>query len=84
MPTTPITAPRIDDLKDDDAFRHANAAVLRNPSIVNFIDRCSISLPCHRAGEPPVGLMLVGNHGADRRLMAIAAAVEKVVAPRQE
>lgn len=84
MPTTPITAPRIDDLKDDDAFRHANAAVLRNPSIVNFIDRCSISLPCHRAGDPPVGLMLVGDHGADRRLMAIAAAVEKVVAPRQE
>jgi aspartyl-tRNA(Asn)/glutamyl-tRNA(Gln) amidotransferase subunit A len=82
MPTTPITAPRIDELKEDDAFRHANAAVLRNPSIVNFVDGCSISLPCHRAGEAPVGLMLVGGHGTDRRLLAIAAAVEKVVAPR--
>jgi aspartyl-tRNA(Asn)/glutamyl-tRNA(Gln) amidotransferase subunit A len=82
MPTTPITAPTIDELiADDDAFRHANAAVLRNPSVVNFLDRCAISLPCHRAGDAPVGLMLVGAHGGDRRLLAIAAAVEKAVAP---
>lgn len=82
LPTTPITAPRIDDLKPDDAYRHANAAVLRNPAIVNFIDGCAISVPCHRAGEAPVGLMLVAAHGADRRLLAIAAAMEKLVAPR--
>jgi aspartyl-tRNA(Asn)/glutamyl-tRNA(Gln) amidotransferase subunit A len=82
LPTTPITAPRIDDLKPDDAYRHANAAVLRNPSIINFIDCCSISLPCHRGGEAPVGLMLVGHHGDDRRLLGIAEAVEKAVAPR--
>jgi aspartyl-tRNA(Asn)/glutamyl-tRNA(Gln) amidotransferase subunit A len=82
MPTTPITAPCIDDLKPEDAYRHVNAAVLRNPSIANFLDRCSISLPCHRAGDAPVGLMLIGEHGADRRLLAIAAAVETVVAPR--
>ncbi len=82
MPTTPIVAPRIDDLKPDDAYRHANAAVLRNPSLVNFIDRCSISVPCHRAGEAPVGLMLVADHGADRWLLGMAAAVEKIVAPR--
>ncbi len=84
MPTTPITAPRIDDLKSDDAYRHANAAVLRNPSVANFLDRCSISIPCHRAGDAPVGLMLIGEHGADRRLLAIAAAMEKVVSPSQE
>ncbi len=81
MPTTPITAPRIDDLKSDDAYRHANAAMLRNPSVANFLDRCSISIPCHRADDAPVGLMLIGEHGADRRLLAIAAAMEKVVSP---
>jgi aspartyl-tRNA(Asn)/glutamyl-tRNA(Gln) amidotransferase subunit A len=81
MPTAPITAPRIDDLKLDDAYRHANAAVLRNPSIANFLDGCSISIPCHRAGEAPVGLMLFGAHGGDRRLLAIAAAIEQVVSP---
>ncbi len=81
MPTTPITAPRIADLAPDDAYRHANAAVLRNPSVANFLDRCSISIPCQRAGDAPVGLMLIGEHGADRRLLAVAAAMEKAVSP---
>ena len=81
MPTTPLIAPRIADLAADDAYRRANAAMLRNPSIANFIDRCSISLPCHRAGDAPVGLMLIGEHDADRKLLSIAAAIEKVVSP---
>ena len=82
MPTVPVTAPRLADLAADEAYRHANFLVLRNPSIANFLDRCSISVPCHRAGEAPVGLMLIGEHGADRRLLAIAAAIEAVVSPR--
>jgi aspartyl-tRNA(Asn)/glutamyl-tRNA(Gln) amidotransferase subunit A len=81
MPTVPVTAPRLADLEADDAYRRVNFLVLRNPSIANFLDRCSISLPCHRAGDAPVGLMLIGEHGADRRLLAIAAAIEHVVSP---
>jgi aspartyl-tRNA(Asn)/glutamyl-tRNA(Gln) amidotransferase subunit A len=81
LPTTPLVAPRIADLADDDAYRRVNMLMLRNPSIVNFLDRCSISIPCHRAGDSPVGLMLVGEHDADRRLLSVAAAVEKVVSP---
>jgi aspartyl-tRNA(Asn)/glutamyl-tRNA(Gln) amidotransferase subunit A len=81
MPTVPVTAPRLADLEADDAYRRVNFLVLRNPSIANFLDRCSISLPCHRAGDAPVGLMLIGEHGADRRLLAIAAAIELVVSP---
>src|SRR5262245_53049844 len=83
MPTTPVTAPRRAELEADDAYRHVNMLVLRNPSIANFLDGCSISIPCHRAGEAPVGLMLFGAHGADRPLLSIAAAVERVVSPRQ-
>src|SRR5499427_8413127 len=82
MPTVPVTAPRLADLVSDDAYRHANFLVLRNPALANFLDRCSISIPCHHAGEAPVGLMLIGEHGADRRLLAIAAAIETVVSPR--
>jgi aspartyl-tRNA(Asn)/glutamyl-tRNA(Gln) amidotransferase subunit A len=81
MPTVPVTAPRLADLEADDAYRRVNFLVLRNPSIANFLDRCSISLPCHRAGDAPIGLMLIGEHGADRRLLAIAAALEEVVSP---
>ena len=81
MPTTPITAPRIADLASDDAYRHANAAMLRNPAVANFLDRCSISVPCHALGDAPVGLMLIGEHGADRKLLAMAAAIEQAVSP---
>ncbi|HEY4747675.1 MAG TPA: amidase family protein, partial [Steroidobacteraceae bacterium] len=83
MPTVPIIAPTLRELAaaDADAARIANAMLLRNPSLVNFFDRCAISLPCHKAGDAPVGLSLVGETGADRKLFSIAAAVEKLVAP---
>jgi aspartyl-tRNA(Asn)/glutamyl-tRNA(Gln) amidotransferase subunit A len=81
MPTVPIIAPKLAELQSDDAYRRANAMVLRNPAIANFLDRCSISIPCHEGGEAPVGLMLIGEHGADRRLLAIAAAIEQLVSP---
>jgi aspartyl-tRNA(Asn)/glutamyl-tRNA(Gln) amidotransferase subunit A len=55
--------------------------LLRNTGMANFFDRCAVSIPCHTAGEAPVGLMLVGATGGDRRLLAIAAAAEKQVAP---
>jgi aspartyl-tRNA(Asn)/glutamyl-tRNA(Gln) amidotransferase subunit A len=83
MPTTPVTAPRIVELEPDEAYRHANMLMLRNPAIANFLDCCAISIPCHRAGEAPIGLMLLGAPGADRRLLAFAAAVEQVVSPQQ-
>src|SRR6184192_4167992 len=79
MPTAPVTAPRLAELADDAAYRSANFLVLRNPSIANFLNRCSISIPCHCAGDAPVGLMLIGEHGDDRRLLSIAAAIEAVV-----
>ena len=50
----------------DDRFRAPQPAVLRNPSIINFLDRCAITLPIERPGEAPVGLMLIGRHGEDR------------------
>src|SRR5256886_17702182 len=78
----PLIAPRIAGLADDEPYRRVNMLMLRNPSIVNFLDRCSISIPCHRAGDAPVGLMLIGDHGADRRLLCIAAALEAAVSRR--
>jgi aspartyl-tRNA(Asn)/glutamyl-tRNA(Gln) amidotransferase subunit A len=81
MPTVPIIAPPLAWLEDEEQFRAVNLLVLRNTTIANVLDRCAISIPCHRRGGAPVGLMLVGEHGADRRLLAIAAAVEKIVSP---
>jgi len=81
MPTCPIVAPALRDLEKPEAARATNFLLLRNTGIANFFDRCSVSIPCHQAGDAPVGLMLIGENGADRRLLTIAAAVEKRVAP---
>jgi aspartyl-tRNA(Asn)/glutamyl-tRNA(Gln) amidotransferase subunit A len=81
MPTTPIIAPALRDLSVPEAARAANYMLLRNTGLANFFDRCSVSIPCHKAGDAPIGLMLVGPTGGDRKLLAIAAAVEKQVAP---
>jgi aspartyl-tRNA(Asn)/glutamyl-tRNA(Gln) amidotransferase subunit A len=79
LPTVPIVAPRISDLNDEIAYRDVNLLLLRNPTIANFLDACAISLPCHRPGDAPVGLMLIGAHGGDQRLLTIAASVEKLL-----
>jgi aspartyl-tRNA(Asn)/glutamyl-tRNA(Gln) amidotransferase subunit A len=79
MPTTAITPPRIKDLADDKAFTVANMLSLRNCTLINMIDGCAISLPAHREGEAPVGLMLASSGGSDRRIFELAAALEPVI-----
>ena len=32
--------------------------MLRNTSVVNMLDGCGLSLPCHAPGSLPVGLMV--------------------------
>ena len=76
LPTTANTPPRIADLADDKAFTRANLLSLRNCTLINMIDGCGISLPAHREGEVPVGLMLASSGGADRRILELAAAME--------
>jgi aspartyl-tRNA(Asn)/glutamyl-tRNA(Gln) amidotransferase subunit A len=79
MPTSAITPPRIADLADDKAFTKANLLSLRNCTLINMIDGCAISLPAHREGEAPVGLMLAASGGSDRRIFELAAAMEAVI-----
>lgn len=79
MPTTAIAPPKIADLADDKAFAKANLLSLRNCTLINMIDGCAISVPCHRDGEAPVGLMLAGVRGADRAIFEVAAGLETVI-----
>ncbi len=80
MPTTPITAPTLAELAPDDAYVRINGLALRNPSIVNFIGGCAVSLPCHAPDTAPVGLSLFGLRNTDSQLLSVAAAVEPIVA----
>jgi aspartyl-tRNA(Asn)/glutamyl-tRNA(Gln) amidotransferase subunit A len=81
LPTAPIVAPRIDEVVTTEAFGPKNMLILRNTSAMNFFDLCAVSLPMPRAGGAlPSGLMLAARNGHDRRLFAVAAAAEKLLA----
>lgn len=80
MPTVSIVAPTIEEVADTERFTARNISALRNTSIWNFFDVCGISLPIRLGNALPVGLMLVGRLGDDRKLLTIAAAVEKQLA----
>lgn len=79
-PTVPLVPPRIADVAEDADYARINLLLLRNTSVGNFLDRCSISIPCHAEGEAPAGLMLTGEHMGDARLFQVAAAVEAALA----
>ena len=81
MPTVPMIAPALAPLlADDDLYAKTNLLALRNPSVINFLDGCAVSLPCHAPGEAPVGLMLAAGNQCDATLLQIALAVEESLA----
>ena len=83
LPTVPLLAPRIDALQaSDQAYFAANALILRNPTLINFLDGCALSLPCHEPGAAPVGLMLAAAGGQDRALLGLGEAVEQALRQR--
>ena len=80
-PTVPIVAPEIAVLEQSpELYRRTNRLLLRNPSVVNFLDGCALTIPCHEPGSAPVGLMLIGRAMEDLRLLNAGLAVEDVLA----
>jgi len=84
-PTVPIVAPPLAPLlADDAAFFTVNAALLRNPSCINLLDGCALSLPCQAEGELPVGLMVWNSAMRDDAVLQASLAIEAALAlPRR-
>lgn len=84
-PTIPITAPRLSAMapgaERDAEFFRVNALLLRNPSAVNTLDGCAISLPCHAPGELPVGLMAWHTAMHDDAILQLALLLEPLLQP---
>jgi aspartyl-tRNA(Asn)/glutamyl-tRNA(Gln) amidotransferase subunit A len=90
-PTVPIVAPPLapvapadgvdpaQDAARDAEFFRVNTLLLRNTSVVNLLDGCALSLPCHVQGELPVGLMVW--HGAlrDDAVLNVALQIEQIL-----
>jgi amidase/aspartyl-tRNA(Asn)/glutamyl-tRNA(Gln) amidotransferase subunit A len=80
-PTVPVTAPPLAPLLADDAlFFSTNVLLLRNPSAVNLLDGCALSLPCHPSGALPVGLMVWAPAMHDDAVLGVSFAIEAVLA----
>ena len=80
-PTVPLLAPPIAPLLTDDAaFFATNALLLRNPAVVNLLDGCALSLPCHAPGEWPVGLMVWQGAMKDAEVLDASLAIESALA----
>ncbi len=80
-PTVPIVAPPLQPLLgDDEAFFATNALLLRNPSVVNHLDGCALSLPCQAPDELPVGLMVWAGAMQDDRVLDLSLAIEAALA----
>ena len=78
FPTVPAVAPALEDLSDDDdEYSRVNLLMLRNPTVVNLLDGCAISMPMHSPEEPPSGLTIAALGGQDQQLLRIAAWAEE-------
>jgi len=88
-PTVPIVAPLLAevapatgadaaaDAARDQAFFNANGLLLRNTSVVNMLDGCALSLPCHAPDELPVGLMVWHAGGRDDAVLNLSLRIEE-------
>jgi aspartyl-tRNA(Asn)/glutamyl-tRNA(Gln) amidotransferase subunit A len=83
LPTVAISPPPIAAVESDaGAYRAANAATLALPSLANRLGLCAITLPAGLvAGTAPLpfGLSLFAPPYAERRLLQIAARLERAV-----
>jgi len=79
-PTVPVVASPIAQVapgaEQDAAFFRLNALLLRNTSVVNMLDGCAVSIPCHAPDELPVGLMVWAGALRDDSVLNIARQIE--------
>ncbi|WP_211313876.1 amidase family protein [Marinomonas piezotolerans] len=79
MPTVACLAPKFEELESDEEFDRINLLCLRNTTFANVIDGCSISLP-YQFNSHTMGIMLTAMNGKDRSLLALARAIQPLLA----
>lgn len=78
-PATPIVAPTIASVSNDEAeYDRVEGLLLRDTQVGNQFDLCSITVPMPGMSLP-TGFMLTARGGTDKRLLAAALSVEKLL-----
>ena len=78
LPTVNIYPPLLEDCKNELYYDEVNLISLRNTTLANYMNGCSISLP-YSKDDKPIGVMLNGTTKNDEKLLSISAKVETVL-----
>ncbi len=78
LPTVPVLPPKFSEFEQDSEYDRLNLLILRNPTLSNVMDGCSISLPfCSDTDH--IGVMLSAVNGRDQALLNCAEYAEQVL-----
>lgn len=75
LPTVAVLAPKLADLEENAEYDRLNLLCLRNTSLANVLNGCSVSLPFRFQNEP-MGLMLTACNGMDQQILDLAKILE--------
>ena len=78
MPTVTIKPPLVEKCKDSEFYDKANLISLRNTTLANYMNGCSISIPYFENKEP-IGIMLNAATNEDDYLLRISSEIEKIL-----
>ena len=77
IPTVTIKPPLLKKCDNQDFYDKINIISLKNTSLANYMNGCSLSLPYFKNKEP-IGIMLNGSTGMDDKLLEIGSIFEKI------
>ncbi len=78
MPTVTILPPLVEKCKDSEFYDKANLISLRNTTLANYMNGCSISIP-YFENKKPIGIMLNATTNEDDYLLSISSDIQKVL-----
>ena len=78
LPTVSIIPPLIKDCENEEFYDKVNFISLKNTTLANYMNGCSLSLP-YTKNDIPIGIMLNASNNHDDRLLKIGSKIEKIL-----
>ena len=78
LPTVTITPPLIKDCENEEIYDKVNLISLKNTTLANYMNGCSLSLPYTKHSKP-IGIMLNASANHDDRILEIGSKIEKIL-----